>query len=222
MAGERPGARIQRNLLAAAERRLLARLCAICPSSVTPDRLTALGFAGACLVFAGYLASRFALAFLLLAVFGYFLHWLGDSLDGSLARYRGIERPRYGYFVDHGIDQLGNFLIMAGLGLSNYVRLDVALLTIGGYMMLSIYVFLKKQVTDSFEMSFVGIGPTELRIALAVLTLSMPYVGRAGLAVGGQFFTIYDGLLLLAASAFFAIFVANFLATARALRDEGT
>jgi archaetidylinositol phosphate synthase len=222
MAGERLGARIQRNLLAGGERRLLTKLCALCPPFVTPDLLTTAGFAGACIVFVGYGASRFADGFLLLAVFGYFLHWLGDSLDGSLARYRGIERPRYGYFVDHGIDQLGNFLIMSGLGLSNYVRLDVALLTIGGYMMLSIYVFLKKQVMDSFEMSFVGIGPTELRIALAALTLSMPFVGRLGLGIGGQYFTVYDGLLLLAASAFLVIFVWNFLSTAKSLRDEGT
>ncbi len=220
MDGEPPGARIQRNLLARPERRLLDWLCTVCPAFITPDHLTFFAFLGGCVVFVSYAASHYSQKYLLVAVLGYFLHWLGDSLDGGLARYRKIERPRYGYFVDHGSDALSNFLIMAGLGLTYYVRLDVALFTIGGYMMLSIYVFLKQQVTNTFELSFVGLGPTELRIALVILTLLMPCVGRSGVTLAGQFFTMFDLLLLFAGSAFFLLFLWNFLSTAKALRDE--
>ena len=88
--------RIQDNILAASERRLLDALCRRAPAWVTPDRLTALGLAGGGVVLAGDWAGRWRAPFLWLAILGYLMHWLGDSLDGSLARYRRIERPRYG------------------------------------------------------------------------------------------------------------------------------
>jgi phosphatidylglycerophosphate synthase len=215
------GDRIQTNLLAGAERRLLDRLCAACPRWVTPDQLTLLTFLSALIIFFSYAASRYDVRFLLLAAAGYFLHWFGDSMDGSLARYRAIERPRYGYFVDHGSDQLGNFLVMAGLGLTYFVRMDVALYTIGGYMVLSIYVFLNEQATKTYQMSFNGLSPTELRIGLVLLTLAMPYAGRRGWSLWGQYFTIFDILLLLMGTGFFVVFVYSFLLTAKRLRAEG-
>src|SRR5437868_426000 len=100
ISGSPPVRRIQQNVLASAERRLLNWMCARMPSWVTPDRLTALGMLGAILVFAGYAASNWLHAWLWLAIFGYGIQWFGDSMDGSLARYRHIERPRFGYFLD--------------------------------------------------------------------------------------------------------------------------
>ena len=93
--------RIQENLLAKAERRLLNWLCARLPAAIKPDHLTAIGIVGAVMVLAGYAASASDRWWLWLAVGGYVIHWFGDSLDGSVARHRGIERPRYGYFLDH-------------------------------------------------------------------------------------------------------------------------
>src|SRR6185295_5959784 len=131
--------RIHRSLLAAAEKVLLVRLAGALPRWVTPDLLTALGLLGAATAFAGYLLAARDPDFLWLANLGLLLHWYGDSLDGTLARVRGAERPRYGFLVDQSTDAAGDILIMAGLGLSPYVRLDAALLALVGYHALTIH-----------------------------------------------------------------------------------
>jgi len=182
MTEQNPGAmkpitRIQQNILAASERRLLTWLCARIPAWITPDILTAAGVIGALAVFTGYAASGSGSAWLWLSIGGYFLHWLGDSLDGSLARYRRIERPSFGYFIDHSCDGLSTLLILGGMGLSPYVRLDVALLCLAGYLLLSIHAFLSARVLGELKLSHVGAGPTELRIVLIVLTLAMMALG---------------------------------------------
>src|SRR5688572_3233360 len=96
-----PVTRVQQNLLAAAERRLLSWLCQRMPAWVTPDHLTAAGIVGALAVFVGYVASNSHSGWLWLAIGGIVLHWFGDSLDGTIARFRSIERPKFGYFIDH-------------------------------------------------------------------------------------------------------------------------
>ncbi|GAA3277417.1 hypothetical protein GCM10020258_60490 [Sphingomonas yabuuchiae] len=88
------------------------------PASITPDRLTAIGMIGATMVFGGYIASNLGHLWLLLSLAGYVVQWFGDSMDGSLARYRKIERPSYGYFIDHSCDGMANLMIVAGIGLS--------------------------------------------------------------------------------------------------------
>src|SRR5262245_24038819 len=108
------------------------------PAWVTPDRLTALGVFGAAVVFAGSLLSNRDPAFLWLANLGLVIHWLGDSLDGTLARVRGSERPKLGFVMDQSVDVVGDILIMAGLGLSPFVRLDAALLALVGYHALTV------------------------------------------------------------------------------------
>ena len=128
--------RIQQNWLAAGERRLLNWLCARMPASVTPDKLTILGMVGAVMIFAGYVASNLAPEWLILAIVGYGVQWFGDSLDGSLARYRRIERPSYGYFIDHSCDGLANMLIVAGMGLSPFVTMDIAMIALAGYLLM--------------------------------------------------------------------------------------
>ena len=113
-----PVDRIQQNLLAASERRLLNWMCARMPRWVTPDLLTALGMVGAFAIFAGYAASGLHVGWLWLSIAGYAVQWFGDSMDGSLARFRHIERPSYGYFIDHSCDGLATLLILAGMGAS--------------------------------------------------------------------------------------------------------
>lgn len=169
--------RIQDNWLAARERRILTWLCARLPASMTPDRLTAIGMVGAVIIFAGYVASNLSPAWLLLALAGYVVQWFGDSLDGSLARYRRIERPSYGYFLDHSCDGLANLLIVAGIGLSPFVIMDVAMLALAGYFLMSIHTFLSARVVGELRLSYMAAGPTELRLVLMAITVAMMIVG---------------------------------------------
>ena len=172
-----PVQRIQQNVLAIGERRLLTWLASRMPPAVTPDRLTSIGFLGAALVAAGYALSSLDARWLWLSTIAYFINWFGDSLDGSLARFRKIERPKFGYFIDHSTDALGNMLIMLGLGASPYLRMDVAMFGLGGYLLLSIHTFVAARVVDEFRLSYAAAGPTELRLVLIAMTLLMFVVG---------------------------------------------
>lgn len=208
--------RIQRNVLAAGERRILTWLCARLPRWVTPDGLTALGFAGSLMVLGGYALGLLDVAWFWLAVAGYVVHWFGDSLDGSLARFRAAERPAFGYFIDHSTDALANLIAMAGLGFSPFVRLDVALFTLTGYLLLSIHAFLSARVIGEVRLSYLGGGPTELRLTLIALTLCMIIVGPATLGHSG--FSAYDLFIGFVGAILVALFVAQTIVTGRMLR----
>ena len=108
--------RVNTSLVSGAERHLLLAIAARLPQAVTPDRLTGFGVLGAIVVLIGYVASSHDVRFLWLANTGLIIHWLGDSLDGTVARYRKIERQRYGFFVDQTIDVVGNLLRLRDLG----------------------------------------------------------------------------------------------------------
>jgi phosphatidylglycerophosphate synthase len=215
-----PPIRIQTNIVAQSERRLINWICARLPLWIGSDHLTAIGVFGACLVFLGYLASWSHPGFLWLAVFGYLVHWFGDSLDGSLARYRKTERPRYGYFLDHSVDALCNFIIMMGFGIAQYTRLDVALLALLGYYMLCMYTFLNNQVTGKFQLTFLACGPTELRIGLMALTISMYCFGGIGLHIGQTFLSVYDLVLVAMSCTFVCLFVGHVWAGIVRLYEE--
>ncbi len=147
-----------------AERRLLHWLAAHMPGWMTPDWLTAIGRVGSLVTFAGYGLTRLDKNYLWLASLGFFINWFGDSLDGTLARYRHIERPRYGFFIDHVMDCFTEVLIFLGLGLSPYVRFDLACLALIGYLVLSNLVFIYTCVTGEFKISYGKLGPTEDRL----------------------------------------------------------
>ncbi|WP_051955673.1 CDP-alcohol phosphatidyltransferase family protein [Beijerinckia mobilis] len=212
--------RIQTNVMAQAERRLLNWLCPRLPSWVTPDHLTLFGVLGAVFVFLGYIGSYATPVLLWLAILGYGVHWFGDSLDGSLARFRKIERPRYGYFLDHSVDAVCNLIIMMSLGATHYVRMDSALFALTGYYMLCMYVFLNNQVSGTFRLTFLALGPTELRIVLIGLTLAMYSVGTAGVTIGGAFFSYYDFVLIGGGIIFVALFLASILPRISELRRQ--
>ncbi|WP_184153211.1 CDP-alcohol phosphatidyltransferase family protein [Sphingobium lignivorans] len=173
----KPIERIQKNLLAVPERKLLNWLCRVMPPWVTPDVLTSLGVAGAVATFVGYAASNLGVGWLWLAIVGYVLQWFGDSMDGSLARYRRIERPSYGYFIDHSCDGIVTLLILGGMGFSPFVRVDVALLAVAGYLLLSIHAYLAARVMGEFKLSYGIAGPTELRFLLIGMTIAMMVSG---------------------------------------------
>lgn len=214
-----PPTRIQQNILARGERRVLNWLCARLPAWVTPDQLTLLGFLGAALVAAGYMLSWIDDEWLGLSLAGYLINWFGDSLDGSLARWRRIERPAYGYFVDHSVDGLAIVLIVGGIGASPYFRLDVALIGAIGYLLLAIHTFLSAKVLGEFRLSYMAGGPTELRLMLMAMTIAMPLVG--GATVLGTGFSAFDLFGLVVASILVTLFVVQSLATAKLLAARG-
>lgn len=184
--------RVQANIVAKIERKLLDWICERLPRWITPDHLTLCGACGAITVFSSYCLSRLDPAFFWLASFGSILHWFGDSLDGSLARYRHIERPKYGFFLDYSIDALCNLFIVSGLGFTLFVRMDVALFVLAGYYLLCIYVLLKHQVTGIFPLTFIGAGPTELRLGMIVINLSMYFFGKINLSIWDTTLSVYD------------------------------
>ena len=219
MASIQPVQRIQQNILAVGERRLLTWLAARMPPFVTPDRLTSVGFVGAALVASGYALSMLHVGWLWLSIIAYFINWFGDSLDGSLARFRKIERPKFGYFIDHSMDSLGNMLIMVGLGASPFLRMDVALFGLGGYLLLSIHTFVAARVVDEFRLSYVAAGPTELRLVLIAMTLSMFVFGPN--PVMGTDFSAFDFFIGGLGAILILLFIWQTARTASQLRRIG-
>ena len=168
--------RVHESWLAYHERRMLTWLARHLPGWVTPDHLTLLGLFGALLCGASYVASVFSPHLLLLACVGLVLNWFGDSLDGSVARYRGIERPRYGFFIDHSSDVISQLLIFLGLGMSPFMRFDMACLALLAYWLAALYTFIRAVATRVFQISYFGVGPTEIRLGLLIYSLALPLV----------------------------------------------
>ncbi len=210
--------RIQENFLAKSERRLLTALCRRMPPWVRPDLLTAIGVAGAAIIFLGYALSTFHPAWLWLAIGGYAVQWFGDSMDGSLARFRKIERPSFGYFIDHSCDGLATLLIMVGMGLSPFVRLDIALLALAGYLLLAVHAFLAARVLNELKLSYVAAGPTELRLVLIGVTVAMMVLGDGPGAFGA--ISGFDLLVGGAGLLLIGLFIVQTLITARRLLRE--
>ena len=156
-------------LLAGPERRVLRWIAARLPRAWMPDHLTAIGVAGALTIGAGYALSTRHPAWLWLATFGLALNWFGDSLDGTLARVRQIERPKYGYYIDHMVDAFNTAVIGAGIGFSPYVAMPLAMLLVILYLCLSINVYLESSVHGQFDLGFGIVGPTEVRLLQALL-----------------------------------------------------
>jgi len=160
--------RLQESFTAAVERRALAWLVARLPPWVNSDHLTLLGFVSMFLAGASYALARIHRSGLLLATLFLAFNWFGDSLDGTLARLRNRQRPRYGFYVDHMIDTFGGFFLMGGLALSGFVDWRIALGMFIAFLMLSVQVYLATYALGTFQMSFAKLGPTEIRILLAL------------------------------------------------------
>jgi phosphatidylglycerophosphate synthase len=184
--------RINDILLGPLERPVLKWLAARMPAWVTPDTLTAIGALGSLVIFLGYCLSNLNRNFLWLSSLGFFINWFGDSLDGTLARYRDIQRPRYGFFVDHIMDTVSVVLIFLGLGLSPYIRFEVACLALISYLMMSILVYVRTYVDGEFQISYVRIGPTELRVIAVAANTLVFFIGRQKLPAPLNVFTAYD------------------------------
>lgn len=167
-----PATRVHSSLLAAVERRSLVWMAERLPRWVGSDHLTALGFAAQVAVGVCYAFAAQDRRMLLCAIACLALNWFGDSLDGTLARVRRQQRPRYGFYVDHIIDSMGATAMMAGLALSGYMHPAIATSLLVAFLLLSIQSYLATYTLGEFHLSFWRMGPTELRILLAAGNLA--------------------------------------------------
>ena len=175
-------------LLARPEARVLEWIARRLPRWVMPDHLTALGVLAAIGIAAAYVLSNRDPVWLWVASGLLVVHWLGDSLDGTLARVRRTERPRYGYYLDHLVDAIATALIGIGLGLSPYMLFATGLVVVIAYLVLSINTYLETHTLGVFSLGYGRLGPTEGRVALiAVNTLLalglLPAISAFGLGV---------------------------------------
>jgi archaetidylinositol phosphate synthase len=174
-------------ILAVPEARVLEWIARRLPAAVKPDHLTALGVLAALGIAAAYVLSNGDGAWLWAASGLLLLHWLGDSLDGTLARVRKAERPRYGYYLDHLVDAFATAAIGIGLGLSPYMLLAVGLAIVIAYLILSINTYLETQALGRFTLGYGRLGPTEARLVLIGVNtlLALGVVGNGLLDVLG-------------------------------------
>lgn len=212
--------RVNDILLGPLERPALQWLAAHAPAWMTPDKLTAIGVFGALLILLGYVGSRSNPIWLWLANLGLIVNWYGDSLDGTLARYRNIQRPKYGFFVDHMVDAFNEMLIVLGLGLSPFVRFDIAAMALIGYLLQSVYVYVRTFIDGVFQISYGKLGPTEVRVVLFLLNIAMMAFGLYGFSTPFGPVTVYD-LLVAAIGAFLiGLFLASSWQRGRELAKE--
>jgi archaetidylinositol phosphate synthase len=198
--------RVQESWVAAHEKGALLWLAARTPKSIGSDHLTALGLAaqiGAGLCYALAPWNKYALLGVIVCLA---LNWLGDSLDGTLARARQQLRPRYGFYVDHMVDSFGALALMGGLASSGYMQPWIAIGLLIAFLMLSIQTYLATHALGEFRLSFWRFGPTELRILLAVGNLALLW--KPSIHFLGGYYRLFDvgGVIGLAGMALIVIF----------------
>lgn len=183
-------ARLQHSITAGVEKKILLWMAEQTPASVSPDHLTVLGFGAQILASAAYALAGRNKYFLLLATFFIAVNWLGDSLDGTLARFRNQQRPRYGFYVDHMVDTFGAMFLMSGLALSGFLHWQVAVGMLVAFLVLSIESYLATYTIGEFRMSYALFGPTEIRILLMIGNLALLRWPRGHLL--GYTFPLFD------------------------------
>jgi phosphatidylglycerophosphate synthase len=169
----RESQRVLTSFLAAIEKRCLVWMAARMPPWINSDHLTALALVAMIGCGASYWLARFHPIGIWLAIACLAMNWFGDSLDGTLARVRQQQRPRYGFYVDHVVDVFGATALFCGLALSGYMTPVVALVLLSTYLLVCIETYLATYCLGTFRISFFKMGPTELRILLAAGTLAL-------------------------------------------------
>ena len=139
------------------------------PRWMTSDILTYIGTFGAIVIAAGYVLSAWNPAFLWISSMGFVINWYGDSLDGTLARVRNLQRPVYGYYLDHTIDAINEVIIFVGVGLSGLIHLEIALLALVMYLLMTINVSINAHLKKEFRLTYAKMGPTEFRIIMIII-----------------------------------------------------
>ena len=183
--------RLHTAVTASAEKSLLIAIAGRLPRSINSDHLTALGFAALLGAGAGYWYARYSDAGLWVVIVCLVVNWFGDSLDGTVARVRNQQRPRYGFYIDHILDALGTIALVVGMAASGYLRWPIASALLITYLTLCIEVYLATYALREFRVSFAGFGPTELRIVIGIGNLALLYGFRTGWTPIGRY-PIFD------------------------------
>lgn len=207
--------RVHKALTANAEKKLLIWIAERMPGFVNSDHLTALGFVGQILAGGCYAIASINRYALLGAVFFIAVNWFGDSLDGTIARVRDQQRPRYGFYVDHMADTFGSVAIMCGLGFSGYLHWQVAIAMLLGFLILSIESFLTTYTLGSFHLSQAVFGPTEIRILLVIGTIRLLFQPYS--SIFGKQFLLFDVGGVIASAVMLIMSVRSMLVHAREL-----
>jgi len=207
------------SILAAAEKRTLIWIAERLPGWVNSDHLTGLGFI-ALLAAAGtyWYAKEYPFA-LILAILFLALNWFGDSLDGTLARVRNRQRPRYGFYVDHILDAIGMTCLMAGIALSGYISHGIAVAFLIAYLLVSVETFLATYTIGTFHLSHWSFGPTELRILLSIGNLVVLWIPEV--LIAGRMFLLFDVGFAIGAAALTLILIhTTFRHTTQLYKEE--
>jgi archaetidylinositol phosphate synthase len=210
--------RQQTSLLTPLEKRALAWLAQRLPAWVNSDHLTLLGFAGMILAGLCYYLSRSNPLFLVGSVVCLAVNWFGDSLDGTLARLRQRQRPRYGFYVDHVVDAFGMIFLVGGLGVSNYMTAAVAMAFLVVYFLMSIELYLATYTIGVFRLSFGIWGPTELRIVVALGSLFL--LVKPSVSIAGRSYLLCDVAGVVATVVIGAIAIMSSIRNTARLYDE--
>lgn len=184
--------RENKSLTAGGEEILTNWLVKLIPSLIGPDHMTFLAFSGAILACVSLIKAGSDINFLHIANLGIFIHWLGDSLDGLLARWRKIERPNYGYYVDHLLDAISLVFILGGLVTSSLTATNAWGWVLVVFLLLMVHIFLSTKITGVFELSFGFFGPTEARLGMMISNLLIYFCGNKTYLLLGTPFTLFD------------------------------
>ncbi|NIS81580.1 MAG: CDP-alcohol phosphatidyltransferase [Anaerolineales bacterium] len=199
--------RVLDSFLSRAEKSALLWLAARTPARFSPDTMTSIGILGSILIFLGYALTNISPGFLWMANLGFVVNWYGDSMDGTLARYRKIERPKFGFYVDHVVDAYSQYMVFIGLGLSRYVRFEYACLALVGYLLVSIVSYVRAFVIGEFRISYAKFGPTEVRLlAMAINTLVF-FIGNPILRLFSFDVSVFDAAILIITLLLMMVFV---------------
>jgi len=204
-------------LLGPFERPALKWFAGRMPAWMTPDILTAIGFLGALIIFSGYWLTSYNRNFLWLASLGFVVNWFGDSMDGTLARFRSIQRPRYGFLLDHTVDTFSEVIVFIGLGLSPFIQFNIAMLALTGYLLMSVLVFVRTCVDNEFKISFGRLGPTEVRV-IAVLSNTIGFfTARSRIVLPIGIYSVFDIIGIIISVLLFGFFIGSTILQAREL-----
>lgn len=191
MPDQQTATRINNIALARFEQWALPRMAKKLPLWVTPDKLTILGLLGALLIGASYVMTNQSLHWLWIASLGFIINWFGDSLDGTLARVRDIQRPKYGFFVDHLSDGYALLFLFGGLALSPLMPAVTALMLIIGYLLMMLLVYIVTISKGVFKINFGKIGPTEARLLVIIANTIVWITGNPEYTIGTWTSTLY-------------------------------
>lgn len=220
--GKENSNRIQTSILNNLEKKALIWLANRQPHWMTSDILTYLGVLGAVICAVGFILANQNVHWLWLSSFGLFVNWYGDSLDGTLARVRNTQRPIYGFFIDHTLDAITICIMCIGAGLSPMFKLEIAMLVLAGYLVLSIYTYIGTILKGEFLLTYGSFGPTELRLIIIAINTLFMYTSwpRLSYTVCNLSLTVFDFVGLFIASFLFVAWLVQFLKDRKILSER--